>query len=73
MSGGGSSQVGSLRAEKMAYDDKRAALEQIRINDLETRAAPLQVLKKKLLRRDWFSLVTWPRAETSKEEEKDQY
>ena len=67
ISGGGSSQLGSLRAEKMLYDDKRAALEAIRIRDLEVNAVPLQDLKKKHLSRDWFSFVTWPRAETSTE------
>ena len=67
MSGGGSSQVGSRRAEKMEYDDKSAAFEEMRIRDLEIRAVPLQDLKKKLLSRDWFSFVTWPRAETSTE------
>ena len=67
MSGGGSSQVGSLRAENMLYDDRRAVLEEIQTRDLETRAVPLHVLMKKLLSRDWFSFVTWPRAETSTE------
>ena len=33
--GAGSSQVGSLRAEKILYDDSTAALDEIRIKDLE--------------------------------------
>ena len=67
MSGGGFSQVGSLRAEKMVKDDKRAAFEEIRMRDLEIPAVLLQDLKTKLFSRDWFSFVTWPRAETSTE------
>ena len=65
--GAGSSQVGSWRAEKMLYDDSNAALEEIRISDLEMALLLSQHLWRKHLRRDWLFLVICPRAETSTE------
>ena len=65
--GGGSSHDGSLRAAKMLYDERSAAFDETRINDLAFRPEPSQHLWKKPFKRDWLSFVIWPRAETSME------
>ena len=67
MSGAGPSHVGSLRAEKMLYDESKDALEEIRIRSLKETLEPAQHLWRKLLRRDRLFFEIWPRAETSTE------
>ena len=55
--GGGSSQDGSLRAEKILNDVNRAALEERSTRDLATLFVPTQHLKKKLFKCNRFSFV----------------
>ena len=50
--------MGSARAKKMLYDERSAALEEMRMSDLETARGAIQHLIKNDLRRDWLSLVT---------------
>ena len=71
--GAGSSQVGSLRAAKMLYEARRAALEEIRIRVLEVEHELTQHLRRKHLRRDWLLFVIWPRAEISTEKKETTY
>ena len=63
--GAGSSQDGSLRAQKILYEDRSAAFEAIVVSDLEMPFGSEQHLWRKDLRRERFSLVICPLAETS--------
>ena len=63
--GGGSSQVGSLRAQKILNDESRAALEATLMRDLEMPLGFEQHFKMKDFSRERFSLEIWPLAETS--------
>ena len=65
MRGGGSSHVGSLRAANMENDERRAAFEAMPTEGLKRFFGSEQTLKRKDLRREQFSFVTWPLAETS--------
>ena len=65
ISGAGSSQDGSLRAEKILKDDKRAAFDTIRTIAFDKLPGLSQHFKRKLFKRAWLLFVTWPRAETS--------
>ena len=65
--------MGSLRAEKMEYDVKRAALEDARMRGLKRQLLSVQHLKRKLFKRERFSLVTCPRADTSIEKKDTTY
>ena len=57
--------MGSALAKKMLYDESSAALEEMRMSDLEIACGAVQLLITKDLRRDRLSLVTCPLAETS--------
>ena len=57
--------MGSARAEKMLYDESNAALDEIRMSDLEIPRGASQLLIRNDLRRERLSLVTCPLADTS--------
>ena len=63
--GDGSSHVGSRRAANIEKDASRAALEEMATEGLKSFFGSEQVLKRKLLRREQLSLLTWPLADTS--------
>ena len=54
-----------LCAEKILYDDKRAALEDTRVRALGDTMEGAQHLKRKPFKRERLSFVICPRAETS--------
>ena len=56
---------GSLRAEKILYDDKSDAFEQTRISDFVTNLASLQHLKAKDFKRALLDFEMKPLAEIS--------
>ena len=57
--------MGSVRAKKMLYDERSAALDETRMRDLEIARGAVQHLMRNDLRRERLSLVTCPLAETS--------
>ena len=71
--GSGSSHVGSFRAEKMLYEVKRAAFEETRIRGLVSALGFVQLLTSKLFRRERFSFVICPRADTSTEKKETRW